>query len=176
MLYNTLLVAHINYCLMTWGSQCQRINQLQKRAIRITTLSNFNSHTDPLFKKLNLLKVNDMLALQELNFYYKFIHNKLSTYLQHWQIATNSKIHGHNTRNQNKIHIYGTKHTFTKQCLKYSLPNTINNTFQSVKDKLYTHSLQGFIYYAKYHIIQNYKNTCTVINCYTCTYMPNQLQ
>ena len=65
MLYNTLLVQHINYCLMTWGFQCQIINQLQKRAIRIITLSNFNSHTDPLFKKLNLLKVNDMLALQK---------------------------------------------------------------------------------------------------------------
>ena len=42
MLYNTLLVTHINYCLMPWGFQCQRINELQKRAIRIITLSNFN--------------------------------------------------------------------------------------------------------------------------------------
>ena len=82
-------------------------------------LSNFNSHTDLLFKKLNLLKVNAMLALQELKFYYKFIHNK-----QHWQIATNTKIHGHNTRNQNKIHMVQS----AKQCLKYSLPNTVNNT------------------------------------------------
>ena len=176
MLYNTLLVPHTNYCLMTWGFQCQRINQLQKRSIRIITLSNSNSHTDPLFKKLNLLKVNDMLALQKLKFYYQFIPNKLPTYRQHWQKATNSKIHGHNTRKKKKIHIYGTKHTFAKQCLKYSLPNTINNTSQRVKDKLYTHSLQGFINYAKYHIIQNYKNTCTIIYCYTCTYMRNQLQ
>ena len=60
---------------MTWGFKCQIINQLQKRAIRIITLSNLNSHTDPLFKKLNLLKMNDMLALQELTFYYKCIHN-----------------------------------------------------------------------------------------------------
>ena len=59
---------------------------------------------------------------------------------------------------------------------KYNLPNTINNTSQSVKDKLYTHSLQGFINYAKYHIIQNYKNMGTIINCDTCTYMRNQLQ
>ena len=62
-----------------------------------------------------------------------------------------------------QIHIYGTKHTFAKQCIKYSLPNSINNTSQSVKDKLHTHSLQGFINYAKYRIIQNYKNTCTLI-------------
>ena len=115
-------------------------SQLQKRAIRIITLSNFNSHTDPPFKKINLLKVNDMPALQFFLFYYKFIHNTLPTYLQQWQVATNSKIHGHNTRNQNKIHIYGTKHTFAKQCLKYSLTNTINDTSQSVKNKLYTHS------------------------------------
>ena len=56
MLYNTLLVQHINYCLITRRFQCQRINQLQKRAIRIITLSNLNSHTDPLFKQIKLTK------------------------------------------------------------------------------------------------------------------------
>ena len=66
MLYNALLLPQINYCLVNWGYQCKRIHILQKRAVRLITLSKYNSHTAPLFKKLKLLTINDMLALQEL--------------------------------------------------------------------------------------------------------------
>ena len=31
--------------------------KIQKKAVRIITLSKYNSHTEPLFKKLNTLKV-----------------------------------------------------------------------------------------------------------------------
>ena len=105
MLYNALLLPHINYCLVTWGYQCKRINILQKRAIRLITLSTYNCHTAPLFKKLKLLTIKDMLALQELKFYYKLTHNELPAYFQNWQIVTNSEIHRHNTRRKHDIHI-----------------------------------------------------------------------
>ena len=101
MLYNSLLLPHINYCLTTWGYQCHRLQKLQKRAIRIITLSKYNDHTAPLFKKLNLLTIKDILALQELKLYYKFIHNNLPPYIQQWQIKQNTNIHRHYTRNQN---------------------------------------------------------------------------
>ena len=90
MLYNALLLPHINYCLVTWGYQCKRIDILQKRAIRLITLSKYNSHTAPLFKKLKLLTIKDMLALQELKFYYKLTHNELPDYFQNWQLVRNS--------------------------------------------------------------------------------------
>ena len=77
LLYNTLLVPHLNYCLMICGFNQERISKLQKRAIRIITLSKYNAHTSPLFKMLNLLTINDMHSLQELKFYYKFLHNLL---------------------------------------------------------------------------------------------------
>ena len=77
MLYNSLLLPHINYCLTTWGYHCHRLQKLQKTAIRIITLSKYNEHTAPLFKKLNLLIIKDILALQELKLYYKFIHNNV---------------------------------------------------------------------------------------------------
>ena len=89
MLYNSLLLPHINYCLTTWGYQCNRLQKRQKRAIRIITLSKYNDHTAPLFKKLNLLTIKDILALQELKLYYKFIHNNLPPYIQQWQIKQN---------------------------------------------------------------------------------------
>ena len=82
MLYNSLLLPHINYCLTTWGYQCHRLQKLQKRAIPIITLSKYNDHTAPLFKKLNFLTIKDILALQELKLYYKFIHTNVPPYIQ----------------------------------------------------------------------------------------------
>ena len=125
LLYNTLLLPHINYCLMTWGYHGQRIYKIQKRAIRTITLNKYNDHTAPLFKKLNLLTLNDIIVLQELKFYFKFVHNILPSYLQKWQLTTNTDIHTYNTRQQNELHIVGTKHTFAKQCLKHNLPKTL---------------------------------------------------
>ena len=122
LLYNALLLQHINYCLTTWGYQCHRLKKLQKRAIRITTLSKYNEHTAPLFKKLYILKIKDILALQELTLYYKFIHNNLPPYIQQWQIKQNTNIHNHYTRNKNEFYIVGTKHAFAKQCLNNKCP------------------------------------------------------
>ena len=173
MLYNALLLPHINYCLVTWGYQCKRINILQKRAVRLITLSKYNSHTAPLFKKLKLLTIKDTLALQELKFYYKLTHNELPDYFQNWQIVTHSELHQHNTRRKHDIHIVGFIHTFAKRCIRINLPRTLNATSQSVKDKLFTHSVRGFVNYAKFNFLQSYKNDCTVANCYICARLHN---
>ena len=66
---------------MTWGSHGQRIYKIQKRAIRTITLSKYNDHTTPLFKKLKLLSLKDIIVLQELTFYFQFVHKILPSYL-----------------------------------------------------------------------------------------------
>ena len=43
--------------------------KLQKRAIRIITDSKYNSHTEPLLKSLNILKINDIFTIQFLTFF-----------------------------------------------------------------------------------------------------------
>ena len=54
LLYNSLIVPHINYCITAWGFYRNRITIIQKKAIRIITASSYISHTEPLFKQLNL--------------------------------------------------------------------------------------------------------------------------
>ena len=76
-LYNSLVLPHINYGILVWGSNSQRVQILQKRAIRVITRSKYNSHTSPLFKKMNLLTVNDIYKIQCLKFYYKFVNQVL---------------------------------------------------------------------------------------------------
>ena len=106
MLYNTLLLAHINYCILSWGYKCDRITKIQKRAIRLINLSKYNAQTEPIFKQFKLLKVNHILQMQEFKFYHKFKNNTLPAYLQHLKLLPNSSIHSHNTRGKTDLHIY----------------------------------------------------------------------
>ena len=85
-------------------------------------------------------------------------------------IIRNTNIHEHNTRRHSNLHIYRTQHTFAGHCLRHDLPNTLNNTCELVKGKIYTHSLSGFTNYAKHQIIQNYELTCHITRCYICSH------
>ena len=169
-IYNILILPHLNYCILCWGFKSNIVFALQKKAVRIITCSKYNAHTEPLFKTLKLLKFTDLLKLRELNFYYKFIHKLLPIPLQNWHIIRNTNIHEHNTRRQSNLHIYRTQHTFARHCLRHDLPNTLNNTCELVKGKIYTHSLSGFTNYAKHQIIQNYEPTCNITRCYICSH------
>ena len=81
-IYNTLILPHLNYCMLCLGFKCNRVFALQKKAIRMITCSRYNAHTEPLFKTVKLLKFSDLLKLRELNFNYKFIHKLLPIPLQ----------------------------------------------------------------------------------------------
>ena len=42
MLYNTLILPHINYCIMAWGYKGTRLLKIQKKAVHIITLSGYS--------------------------------------------------------------------------------------------------------------------------------------
>ena len=115
MLYNTLILPHINYCIMAWGYKGTRLLKIQKKAVRIITLSGYSSHSEPLFKQLNMLNIADQLRLQELKFYFKYIHKNLPAYLLDLEFVSNVNIHIHDTRTSSKIHTVRTKHEFAKK-------------------------------------------------------------
>ena len=115
MLYNTLILPHITYGIMVWGYQRNRLNKIQKKAIRIITSSKYNSHTEPLFKQLNMIKLEDLLKLQQLKFYFKFNEGSLPVYVQNWDITPNARVHNYNTRELGCIHTFKVKHEFAKK-------------------------------------------------------------
>ena len=59
-IYNTLMLPHLNYCILSWGFQWQEIYLLQKRAIRNIEKAGYRAHTESIFKSLNLIKVQDI--------------------------------------------------------------------------------------------------------------------
>ncbi len=69
MIYNSLILSHLNYLILAWGNRCVRITKLKKRIVRTLSISKYKAHTEPIFKILSLLKVNDILKLQELKFH-----------------------------------------------------------------------------------------------------------
>ena len=136
MLYNTLILPHITYGIMVWGYQGNRLNNIQKKVIRIITSSRYNALTEPLFKQINMLKLEDLLQLQQLKFYFKFSEGSLPVCLQNWDITTNAHVHNYNTREFACIHTFKVKHEFAEKCLKYNLPKLINDTQKELKKRL----------------------------------------
>ena len=92
-LYNSLILPHLNYGILAWGTNIHRISLLQKRAIRIICLKKYNAHTAPLFKCHDLLSVNDIYKLQCLKFFYRYVNNSLPTNLQTFSIIPHSERH-----------------------------------------------------------------------------------
>ena len=71
-LYNSLIMLHFDYCLLAWGSTIKngyKLHLLQKKAVRNINNSHYIAHTDPIFKKLHMVKVTDMFHIAIWKFY-----------------------------------------------------------------------------------------------------------
>ena len=80
-----------------------------------------------------------------------------------------SRMHSHETRQKNYIHIAGTRTVSAKQCIRQYIPTVLTSIPTLVSDKITTHSYAGFSRYAKQYFIQLYKYECVISNCYICS-------
>ena len=165
-IYTSLITPHVNYGILLWGHEATRIYKLQKKAIRTISKSKYNAHTEPIFKKLQFLKLNDIFKLQQLKFYYKLIKGDLPKYFQNFSYIHNFEIHHHYTRETSSIFIPRVNHAYAQKHIRHNLIQTINNTPNNIIDKIHTHSLRGFLNYIKVFIFGNYEDHCHVSNCY----------
>ena len=86
LLYDTMVLPHLQYCLLNWGNFKGDGNTwlraglvtLQKSLVRIISASNNPiSHTDPLFANLAILKIDDLYTPRIRMFSYKLSRNML---------------------------------------------------------------------------------------------------
>ena len=61
--------------------------------IKIITVSKYNTHTEQLFKALDNLKIQDMLDLSTLKFYFRYVHDNLQAHLYSFRIITQGTHH-----------------------------------------------------------------------------------
>ena len=82
-LYNIIILPDFNYCILTWRatiSERNPLHLLQRKALRLISNSNYIEHTEPICKKLRVLKLINFFSIAVGKFYYKLMNNQLSTY------------------------------------------------------------------------------------------------
>ena len=141
-----------------------------KKAVRIINHSNYNAHTEPIFKTRNLLKLKDLYSAQVLKLYYKLVNNRLPFYFHdNIVVSPTLHIHDHNTRrNRPTFFVTHTEHIFARKCLRHEIVRILNATPEEIGEKVHTHSYFGFSQYVKQYYIAKYEMICIIPNCYIC--------
>ena len=121
------MLPYLNYCILSWDYKCQEIYLLQKRAIRNIEKASYRAHTEPIFKSLNLIKVQDIYYLAILKFLLKTHY--FDDFMPHFSIgATN-----YNIRNPD-LQLPRIKHEFPRSSLRYQLISTLNETSPEIME------------------------------------------
>ena len=154
-------------------------------AVRYITNSKYNSHTTPIFKKLKLLKVDDIYKLSCIKCFYKYKHGLIPVYFKE-MFSTEDDLTDRpkrvrripqrfigsesETTQTNAIHISHTNTMYCRLCIRHIIPKLIQENVlpHNVLPKIESHSLHGFINFAKLHIINHYQADCFTRNCYIC--------
>ena len=79
-LYYTLIFPYLSYAATTWGNTylttLKPLTIHQKKAVRLICFAEFNEHSSPLFFKLGILKLSDVIFLQNALFMHDY-HTEL---------------------------------------------------------------------------------------------------
>ena len=140
-LYNSLIMPHFHYCLLTWGSTIKnghKLHLLQKKALRLVDNSHYIAHTDPIFKKLHMVKIIDMFNISVWKFYFKLMNNLLPPYFNYMKPNVPVICDHYNVRNP-KFHLPAIKHDFAKQLIQYCLIKLLNEdeNISKIADKVF---------------------------------------
>ena len=168
-IYNALILSHLNYGNIIWGTCKTYLFKLQKKAVRIIKKTKYNAHTTPLFKDLKLLKLEDLCALHDFKFCFKFCNSILPSYfLTDMLNRITGNIASYDTRQTATFRLPAVSHEFARNCISYKFPLVFNNLEQNIKAKLFSHSFQGFKQYVKNRLLDSYIESCTIPDCYIC--------
>ena len=107
-LYYCLVYPYLHYCIIVWGStyktNLRRLVSLQKRVIRIISKSTFDSHSDPIFKELEPLKLSDIRQLELGKLMFSLNHSLLPSKFNNY-FSLNKQVHSYATRYANDFHL-----------------------------------------------------------------------
>ena len=135
-LYFSLIHPYLDYGISLWGSThntyLKRLVTVQKKAIRIITNANYNSHSDPLFKKTNILKLDNLYELSVSKYMYALNNGTLPINLAN-AFSQNRDIHRYNTRNQLNPHIQSRRTNIASRNIKHRGPDIWCNIPNEIK-------------------------------------------
>ena len=167
-LYFSMVQSRLLYGILAWGFDHQRLVKIQKRFIRIISLSTYNAHTEPWFKHFEILKINNLFDLNCLKFIYNYNKRELPNYFLNFRYEQRSSIHDHDTRFADLIDAEPTRTVMAENCIRHHIVTLLNCTPSCILDKIATHSLQGFTFYIKRYYLNQMSYECSLRQCYVC--------
>lgn len=142
-LYYSYIHSHITYGLILWGPMASRKNikrliVSQKKAIRVIGRAKYNAHCQPIFKKFQILNIDDLIELELAKFAYNLTKKELPPPLQaHFQ--TNEH-HDHNTRHKHYPQIAKHKSAMYNKSFLCKSPSIWESLPQTIRDGYTIHS------------------------------------
>ena len=127
--YYTLFHSHLIYCLPIWScttaSSTNCLVTMQKKAVRIVNSSNYNAHTEPIFKNLRILPFSKLVSFFNLQIMQKFKQGFLPSSFNN--IWSNNRMRRENLyeislRNENLINIPFTRLSSSMKMPLINLP------------------------------------------------------
>jgi hypothetical protein len=171
-IYSTLIVPHINYGITAWGNcksaELKRMKLLQKKAIRIITGSKYISHTAPLFKRLNILTLDDIYKMSCCQFYLKCQKGLLPNFFIN-QLTLNEQIHSYETRQRYNLHIENSHSCYSAHKISHKIAREWNNLPDYLKQKT-TVLPHTFTKNLKKYLLSQYQVICNTQNCFSCNH------
>lgn len=170
-LYYSTFHCHLLYGVLIYSSAnsglLNQISKKQKIAIRCISNSKYNSHTDPLFKELKIMRFEDMKLFHSMQFMHDFRQGLLpSSFANAWQTVgeLNQRFP---LRNASDYVIPRHRIELIRHFPSWYIPKLWNEfpNESGIKDIL---SRASFSVKLKQSIFNQLQSTCTIQNCYVC--------
>ena len=104
----------------------------KKKAIRCINKLYYNAHTEPLFIRNKILKLDDLYKFELSKFMFDCINGKLPTPILEFFIS-NATIHAHHTRQRNVPHVTQTFGTISERAVTHKGPKTWTEIPQTIR-------------------------------------------
>ena len=177
-IYYSLIHPHFLYCLPVVSCTSQKyLNTLilkQKRCIRIIFNAKYNAHPEPLFSKLKILPLADLILHQNLSFMHSIEYGYAPTsfYIDPmFPKNLNIENHYYPLRNLGNYYIPRVKNNSLNKFPLYSFPvswNNLDDSLSCIANK------NSFKYELKTHLLSRLMNfECNKLFCLTCSNIVN---
>ena len=107
MLYNSFIYPFPHYGNIVWANnystRLEKLLKLQKKALRVITFSSYKAPSRPLFRKLNLLDINQINDFLFSIFSLNLRSKSLPVYFNDF-CTENTRVHNHYTRKSSDLH------------------------------------------------------------------------
>ena len=174
-MYRALIESHLRFACTSFGSApkaaLEELLILQKKAIRLIARAYYRAHTDPLFLRFKLLKIQDLITLERALQVFSFRQNRLPSSFRrtYFENITNKELTRRNDPLYMKSPKLNNKHLLRSQHLMtIEAWNNVPYLIKLIPKK------SEFKEALTSHLLLAYDTTCSEPNCHSCIFNYNE--